>query len=173
MSPAELLRGLAVSLVLGGCGLYWGDNGAPVVPAVGGVVLVTPSGTIGQTCEVLAVLDLPTDRTTVDAAFEVLREGARAVGGQAVVAARFVSAHDDEPARVSGVVVKLKPADDRPFDVIAEVDVQTDADAPDKGVAALQARARELGADKLVDVRFDRGETGVSHLRARAVKLRR
>ena len=130
--------------------------------------LVTSDDSLGVVCDVLAVISMPSTASDRPAAFAELSRRAFELGGDAVVSARV------EPGWVSGVVVRTKTADPRPYDVIARVDAQTDEHAPDAGLAALRERGEQLGADKLVDIRYEhRGEDGHAHLSAQAVRYRR
>jgi len=80
--------------------------------------------------------------------------------------------------RVTGSVthersVRFKVRDARTYDVIDHIVIETDPNRSDKGFGALRARAKELGADKIVDVKFEHGEGGApSRLRGTAVRYR-
>lgn len=139
----------------------------------GGGVMLTSAAELGRPCETMAILDLHSHAVDEATGFEELRRWAATVGGDAVVAARFEAATDGETAHLSGVVVRYKAVDPRPYDVLARVEVRTDTAVPDKGLEALRTKASELGADKLVDVRFQHSDDGISHLSGLAVRYRR
>jgi len=145
-----------------------------ISPRSAEAVTVTSAPDLGRTCEVVAVLDMHTPLGDERRGFAELRRWAATLGGDAVVAARFQPATATERAHLFGVVVRSRAADARPYDVLAELEAQTDEDGPDKGLDALRAAARELGADKIVDVRFvhDAGD-GVSRVTGLAIRYRR
>ena len=136
-------------------------------------VLVTAASGLGRPCETIAIIDLHSRAGDEATGFDELRRWAGTMAADAVVSARYEAANAGEAAHVSGVVVRFKVADPRPYDVLAEVEVRSEEDVPDKGLEALRAKARELGADKVVDVRFQHSEAGLSRLRGLAVRYRR
>lgn len=144
---------------------------APALPQSAGngiTPIVTSDDSLGIVCDVVAVISMPSTAIDRPTAFAELSRRAFELGGHAVVSARA------DPGWVSGVVVRSKAIDPRPYDVIARVDAQTDEHAPDAGLDALRERGEQLGADKLVDIRYEhRGADGRAHLSAQAVRYRR
>lgn len=125
-------------------------------------------------CNIVAVLDFHSDADTEDKGFDELRAKAVAAGADAVIDAEFEHGEGGEQSHLSGLAVRYKVHDARAYDVIDHIVIETDALAGDKGFAALRARARELGADKIVDVKFEHGEgSAPSRLMGTAVKYRR
>ena len=146
----------------------------PAVPNGPIGIVVTAESTLGRPVDLVAVIDSHSSSGTEQAAIAELEAWAQRLGGVAVLEARFEAATKGSPAHVSGVVVRERAVDPRPYEELARIDVQTDEDAPAKGMDALRQRAAELGADKVVDIRFEHdGDDGRSHLRGVAVRYRR
>jgi uncharacterized protein YbjQ (UPF0145 family) len=123
--------------------------------------------------ELVAVIDTHVPAMTHDEAMAELESWARAMGGDAVLDARFEAATVSQPAHVSGVVVRERVVDARAIEELARIDVQTDELAPNKGLDALRERALQLGADKVIDIRFEHdAPDGRSHLYGLAVRYR-
>lgn len=146
---------------------------AMVAASNDGTVLVTAASDLGRPCEVLALLELRSANASPELGYAELRRWAATLGGDAVVVARVEPGANGGPTHVSGVVVRSRTRDLRPYDVVAELDVQTDEGSDDKGLVTLRTRARELGADKIVNVRFEHDGRGIAHLRGVAVRYRR
>ena len=146
----------------------------PVVPNPPAGIVVTAESSLGRPVDLVAVIDSHSSSGTEQAAIAELEAWAQRLGGIAVLEARFEPATNGSPAHVSGIVVRERAVDPRPYDEIARIDAQTDEDAPAKGLDALRDRAAQLGADKVVDIRFEHdGDDGHSHLRGIAVRYRR
>lgn len=162
-----------------GCAVVDGGSAARVFEPAAvdatrtGGILLTSAADLGRPCETLAIVDLHSDAGDEATGFDELRAWATRMGADAVVAARYEAATASETAHVFGIVVRFKSTDARPYDVVASVEVRSETAAPDKGLEALRTKARELGADKVVDVRFEHSEGGVSRLRGVAVRYRR
>jgi uncharacterized protein YbjQ (UPF0145 family) len=144
---------------------------APLSAPLG--IVVTPNSTLGRPVEIVAVIDSPSTSATEEQAMAVLEAYARRLGASAVLGARFDPATDDALAHVSGVIVRERAADPRAYDELGRIDVAT-SDAPGQGLDALRESARRLGADKVLDIRFELdGGDGRSHLHGTAVRYRR
>jgi uncharacterized protein YbjQ (UPF0145 family) len=137
-------------------------------------VRVYPKGSSPtQRMEVLGVLDFHTQADSQDKGFDDLRAHAAALGADAVVDAEFEHGEGAEPSHLSGMAVRFVTYELPPYDVVGEIDIETPEDAEDKGFDKMRARATQLGADRIVEVRFDHGaEGGSSHLRGKAVRYR-
>jgi uncharacterized protein YbjQ (UPF0145 family) len=134
-------------------------------------VQVYPGDDAGFDAEVVQVLDFHTAEKSEDKGFDLLREKAAELGGTAVIEAQFEHGEGNEPSHLSGMAVKPRVRDERPYVVIKEIDIATPEDDDDKGFDRMRAEALACGADKVVNVKFDHGaEGGMSHLTGKAVK---
>ncbi len=135
-------------------------------------LLVTTAQTCprGHTCDILEVVDLHTNADSEDKGFDELRAHARAIGANAVVAAEFEHGDNGEPSHLSGMIVRYgKPIP--PHVDLGEVDIPSDPQAIDKGLAMLAARAHEMGGDNVIGVTFEHGEDGAQgHLRGHVIR---
>ena len=135
-------------------------------------VAVFPKGSEpkGRTM-VLGVLDMHTSATNPDKGFDVLRVRAAQLGADAVIGAEFEHGDGDEPSHLSGMAIRYLGGVERPYVVLGRIDIATAEDADDKGYDAMRAKAAAIGADEVIDVKFDHGEEGgVSHLTGTAVR---
>lgn len=124
-------------------------------------------------CEIVAVLDFHSDADSEDKGFEELRARAAEAGADAVIDAEFEHGEGGERSHLSGLAVRFKVRDARAYDVLDHIVIESDPNGADKGFGALRARAKALGADKIVDVKFDHGEGGEpSRLTGTAVRYR-
>ncbi len=122
-------------------------------------------------CEVVGVLDFHTEETSEDKGFDQLKIKANEMGAEAVISAEFEHGEEGEKSHLSGVAIRRKIWDERKYVELGKIDIATPEDADDKGFEAMRQKARAMGADKIVDVRFEHGkEGGTSHLTGTAVK---
>ena len=151
---------------------------APVAPPIhhalsaqAAAVQVYPGEDAGFDAEVVQVLDFHTEETSEDKGFDELREHAAELGATAVIEAQFEHGAEGEKSHLSGMAVKPRVRDDRPYVVIKDIDIATPEDDDDKGFDKMRAEANAVGADKVVNVKFVHGEEGgMSHLTGQAVK---
>lgn len=141
--------------------------------AVTGVPVYPKGRGPNRHCDILLILDFHADAESEEKGFEALRARAAAVGADAVIDAEYEHGEGGEASHLSGMAVRWTPEDARAYDVIEHIVIETPANAPDKGFAELRARARALGADKIVEVHFEHGEDGgASRLTGIAVRYR-
>ena len=134
-------------------------------------VLVTPSRTIERPSQVVGVLDFHTKEDDQDKGFDQLRIEAAKLGADAVIGAEFEHGQEGELSHLSGMAVRYIQRDERGYTVLGKIDIATAEDAQDKGYTAMEAKAAELGADRVIDVQFEHGqEGGLSHLTGTAVR---
>lgn len=128
---------------------------------------------LGRPCEVVGVLDMHTNAESEDKGFDELRYRASALGADAVIGAEFEHGDNGEPSHLSGMAVKFaKPTPE--YDVLGEIDIPSEPNSTDKGVAEMARRARQMGADLIVDVEFEHGDNGaLGHLKGKAVRFRK
>ena len=124
-----------------------------------------------QLCFVLEIVDIHTDATSEAKGFEELRARAAALESDAVIGAEFE--HGAGKSHLAGMIVRYG-APLPPSTEIGVIEIPSDPDSQDKGLSALVARGREMGADRVVDVTFEHGEDGAfGRIRGRAVRYSR
>lgn len=147
---------------------------ASTTVSVGGLPVYPKGSGPNRRCEILLVLDFHAVAASEEKGFDALRMRASAAGADAVIDAEYEHGEAGEESHLSGLAVRWIPEDARAYDELGSIVVETASGAADKGFAQLRARARALGADKLVDVRFEHGADGApSRLTGTAVRYRR
>jgi uncharacterized protein YbjQ (UPF0145 family) len=122
-------------------------------------------------CDILEVIDLHTKATSEDKGFDELRRRAAARGGDAVIGAEFEHGDDGGPSHLSGMIVRYSTAIPPHVD-IGEIDIPSDENDTDKGLAELSARGHAMGGDQVIGVTFEHGENGEKgHLKGRAIRF--
>ena len=121
-------------------------------------------------CEILEIVDLHTSATSQDKGFDELRARAVSKGGDAVIGAEFEHGDGAEPSHLSGMIVRYgSPIP--PHEVIGTVDIPSDENDTDKGMAAMSARRLEMGGDRVIGVTFEHGDDGQQgHLRGTVIR---
>ncbi len=110
--------------------------------------------------EIVAILDFHSEADSEQKGFDELRAHAAAAGADAVINAEFEHGDAGEQSHLSGMAIRWITRDARAYDVIDTIVVETESASSDKGLARFRERARELGADKVIDVKFEHGEEG-------------
>ncbi len=169
---------VALCLVCIGCGGTSQSHGTttvvadPEVPAAAQRILVVPEESCphGHHCDILEVVDIHTHATSQDKGFDELRARAAAVGADAVVGAEFEHGDGNEPSHLSGMIVRYgRPVP--PHVDIGTVDIPSDENDENKGLAELSRRARAMGGDRVIDVTFEHGDDGQQgHLRGKVIR---
>jgi uncharacterized protein YbjQ (UPF0145 family) len=124
-------------------------------------------------CDILEVIDLHTSAKSEDKGFDELRAKAAAEGGDAVIGAEFEHGDGAEPSHLSGMIVRYgNPIP--PHVVLGEIDIPSDENSSDKGMAAMSARRIEMGGDQVIGVTFEHGDDGQQgHLRGKVIRYTR
>ncbi len=156
-------------LALIGCG------GAPVPtssPSANRGILVTTEDSCPSDhhCDILDIIDVHTHADSQDKGFDELRARAATMGADAVVGAEFEHGDGKEPSHLSGIVVRYGQGVPAHVD-IGTVDIPSNEDDENKGLAELGRRAKEMGGDRVIDVTFEHGDDGQQgHLRGKVIK---
>ena len=137
------------------------------------LVTTEPTCPRGHNCDIVEVLDLHTSATSQDKGFDELRARAIARQGDAVIGAEFEHGEGSEPSHLSGVIVRYgQPVP--PHVDLGEVDIPSDPQDRDKGLAVMMGRAHAMGGDQVIDVTFEHGDDGAQgHLRGKVVRFTR
>jgi uncharacterized protein YbjQ (UPF0145 family) len=143
-------------------------SGAPRIP-----VLNQQTCPPSRDCDIVEVVDLHTKATSEDKGFDELRRRAAERGGDAVIGAEFEHGDKDEPSHLSGMIVRYgNPIP--PHVDLGEIDIPSDENNEDKGLATLSARGHAMGGDQVIDVTFEHGDDGAQgHLRGKVIRFTR
>ena len=161
---------VALSLLLIGCG---GTPRSSSMPSGSDRILVVPEGNCpgSHHCDILEVIDIHTQAKSQDKGFDELRARAAALGADAVVGAEFEHGDGNEPSHLSGMIVRFGHSVPPHVD-IGTVDIPSDGNDENKGLAELSRRARDMGGDQVIDVTFEHGDDGAQgHLRGKVIKF--
>ena len=165
-------------IAIAGCGASAPSARAPMTAstASGPHILVSAQQTCPASasgCDILEVVDLHTSATSEDKGFDELRQHAADLGGNAVLGAEFEHGDGAEPSHLSGMVVRY--ADPiPPHEVLGEINIPSDENSADKGMAAMSARQREMGGDRVIGVTFEHGDHGqLGHLHGQVIRYTR
>jgi uncharacterized protein YbjQ (UPF0145 family) len=164
------ISSVALSLAWVGCG------GAPLpnsAPSTNSRILVTTQQTCpkGRDCDILDVVDIHTTATSEDKGFDELRARAARMSADAVLGAEFEHGDGSEPSHLSGIIVHYgKPV--RPHVDVGEIDIPSNENDENKGLAELSRRAHEMGGNQVIDVTFEHGDDGQQgHLRGKVIRF--
>jgi uncharacterized protein YbjQ (UPF0145 family) len=127
---------------------------------------------------VVGIIDVHTDATRSEEAFDELRRRAAALGADVVIAADFHHGEGSEPSHVSGMAIRFREHSDLPYDKLGEIDVVAssgDSAAQATALDRLKERATKMGVDEVINVEFHHGEEKgeASHLTGLAIRHHR
>ncbi|HSQ64631.1 MAG TPA: hypothetical protein VLM85_15515 [Polyangiaceae bacterium] len=136
-------------------------------------VLENTSG-LGCPTEVIGLVDVHEPVKTVDQALRELRLDAARLGAQAVVGVEFHHGEPgEEPTHLSGQAVRCNDLlKGRAYDVLGDVQVTEKMGSEEALLAALKSKAKSVGADLLLDVKFDHGEGGDEAMKMSGTAIR-
>ena len=136
-------------------------------------VLETAEG-LGCPTEVIGLVDVHEPVKSVDEALHELRLDAARLDAQAVVGVEFHHGEPgEEPTHLSGEAVRCNDLlKGRAYDVIGNVEVTNKMGDEDGLYRAMKQKAKSLGADLIVDVKFDHGEGGEQPLKMTGTAIR-
>ena len=126
------------------------------------IQVVQNAENLGCATEVLGIVDVHEPVKTEDEALHELRLDAARVGAQAVVGVEFHHGEPgEEPTHLSGEAVRCNDlVKGREYDVIGEVNVIEKMGSEDALYRAMKRKAKSMGADLVLDVKFEHGEGG-------------
>lgn len=150
---------------------------APALSAAAARIIVLEGKTSPKRGVVVGIIDVHTDATRSEEAFDELRRRASALGADVVIGADFHHGEGSEPSHVSGMAIRFRERSDFAYDKLGEIDVvATSGDSAAQATALdrLKARATQMGADEVINVEFHHGEAKgeVSHLTGLAIRHR-
>ena len=117
---------------------------------------------LGCATEVIGLVDVHEPVKTEEQALHELRLDAARIDAQAVVGVEFHHGEPgEEPAHLSGLAVRCNDLiKGRAYDVMGEVNVEDKMGSEDALYQKMKAKAKSIGADLILDVKFDHGEGG-------------
>ena len=172
-------------LLVGGCAasrpipLEAGSFRNPRLDDAAKRLLVLQAQDAGRPTEVIGVIDVHEPTGEHDAALQALRQRAALIGADAVIGIEFHHESGEDKGietHLSGLAVRFRPVlQDRPYDVIGQVQVEAPMEHEDDGLRALRDKGTDLNADAMLDVQFHHGEGngGATKLTAIAIRYRR
>jgi uncharacterized protein YbjQ (UPF0145 family) len=172
-------------VLVAGCAAYRpipleaGSFRNPILDGAAKKMLILQAQDAGRPTEVIGVIDVHEPTGEHEAALQTLRERAALIGADAVIGIEFH--HEDGDAEgiethLSGLAVRFRPVlQDRPYDVLGQVQVEAAMEHEDDGLRALRERGNDMNADAMLDVQFHHGEGsgGATKLTAIAIRYRK
>jgi uncharacterized protein YbjQ (UPF0145 family) len=162
---------LVAPLLVGGCGatrivpLEAGSFRNPRLAEAAKNMQVLQAQDAGRPTEVIAVIDVHEPTGGHDVALQTLRERAALIGAEAVLGIEFhhedgeAGEHKDIETHLSGLAVRFRPVlQDRPYEVLGQVQVEAAMEHEDDGLRALREKGNDMNADAMLDVQFHHGE---------------
>jgi uncharacterized protein YbjQ (UPF0145 family) len=136
----------------------------------------------GRPTEVIGVIDVHEHTGEHDLALQTLRERAALIGADAVLGIEFHHESDEHAGstgietHLSGLAVRFRPVlQDRPYEVLGQVQVEAAMEHEEDGLHALREKGSDMNADAMLDVQFHHGEGngGSTKLTAIAIRYRK
>jgi uncharacterized protein YbjQ (UPF0145 family) len=132
----------------------------PVIVAAAAKVRVLNNESLSCASQVLGVVDVHEPVQTDEAALDILRRRAAALGAEAITGVEFRHGSGHERTHMSGTAVRCKDLlHGRKFDVLEHIVVKVKMGAEDEGFDELKRRARVLGANLILEAKFHHGES--------------
>ncbi len=150
---------------------YAKENEEPVTPELEAkaakVQVVQNADSLGCPTEVIGIVDVHEPVKTVDQALHELRLDAARIEAQAVVGVEFHHGEPgEEPTHLSGQAVRCNDlVKGRSYDVIGDVEVTEKMGEEEALYKSMKQKAKSLGADLILDVKFEHGEGGEEKLK--------
>lgn len=140
-------------------------------------VKVMQTGDLGCKMQSLGLVDVHEPMKTEEAALDLLKRRAAALGAEGVMGVEFHHGEaGNEPTHLSGIAVKCNDLlKGRTFDVIEKMDVAGAMGEEDEAYDKMRERAfGQLHADLIIDISFEHGEgaNAKTHVYGTAIKLR-
>lgn len=132
----------------------------PVIVAAAAKVRVLNNESLSCASQVLGVVDVHEPVQTDEAALDILRRRAAALGAEAITGVEFRHGNGHERTHMSGTAVRCKDLlNGRKFDVLERIVVKGKMGGEDEAFDELKRRARVLGANLILEAKFHHGES--------------
>lgn len=128
-------------------------------------------GELGCSAEVLGLVDVHEPMKTTADALDLLKRRAAVLGAEAVVGVEFEHGeHGAEKTHLSGTAVRCKDLlHGRVYDVIAQLEVVGEMEEENEALRKLMSQATAKGANLVLNVRFEHGESDRTKVTGTAV----
>ncbi len=146
----------------------------PATVAAAARVRVLSTERLDCQTEALGIVDVHESVDNQEAALDILRRRAAARGAEAVTGVEFRHG-EGGPAKthLSGMAVRCKDLlRGRRYDVLERLEIADGMGREDQAFDKLKARARAIGANLIVDVRFGHGESKSEGVRVSGTAVR-
>ena len=179
---------LLAPLFVVGCGasrvipLEAGSFRSPRLADAAKNMVVLQAQDAGRPTEVIGVIDVHEATGEHDAALQTLRQRAALIGADAVLGIEFHHEGDehgenkeskDVETHLSGLAVRFRPVlQERPYDVLGQVQVEAAMEHEDDGLRSLRDKGNDMNADAMLDVQFHHGEGKGGNTKLTAIAIR-
>ena len=148
-----------------------------VLQAAAARVKVMQTGDLGCKMQSLGLVDVHEPMKTEEAALDLLRRRAAALGAEGVMGVEFHHGEGgNEPTHLSGIAVKCNDLmKGRAYDVLEKMDIAGGMGEEDEAYDKMRVRAFEtLHADLIIEISFEHGEgaNAKTHVYGTAIKFR-
>jgi uncharacterized protein YbjQ (UPF0145 family) len=139
-------------------------------------IKVLQTGGLGCEMQSLGIVDVHEPMKTEEAALDLLKRRAAALGAEGVMGVEFHHGEGGgESTHLSGIAVKCSNLlRGRAYDVIEKIDIAGAMGEEDEAYDKMRQRARQLHADMIIDISFEHGEGAgaKTHVFGTAIKIR-
>ncbi len=146
----------------------------PITRAAADKLKVMQTGDLGCKSEALGVVDVHEKMPTEAQALDILKRRAVVLGAEGITGVEFHHGEGgSEVTHLSGMAVRCRDIlSGRKYEVLQQLDIAGAMGKEDDAFDLLRAKAREMGANVILDVNFEHGEgaDGKTHVRGTAVR---
>lgn len=132
----------------------------PVIVAAAAKVRVLSDERLSCASQVLGIVDVHEPVENDEAALDILRRRAAALGAEAITGVEFRHGDGHERTHMSGTAVRCKDLlNGRSYDVLDHIVIKAKMGGEDEAFDELKRRARALGANLILEAKFQHGES--------------
>jgi uncharacterized protein YbjQ (UPF0145 family) len=132
----------------------------PVIVAAAAKVRVLSDERLSCPSQVLGIVDVHEPVENDEAALDILRRRAAALGAEAITGVEFRHGDGHERTHMSGTAVRCKDLlNGRSYDVLDHIVIKAKMGGEDEAFDELKRRARGLGANLILETKFQHGES--------------
>ena len=123
-------------------------------------VKVLNDSSLSCASQVLGIVDVHEPVESDEAALDILRRRAAALGAEAITGVEFRHGNGHERTHMSGTAVRCKDLlNGRQYDVLDRIVIKAKMGGEDEAFDELKRRARTVGANLILDAKFRHGES--------------
>lgn len=132
----------------------------PATVAAAAKVKVLNNESLSCASQVLGIVDVHESVENDEQALDILRRRAAALGADAITGVEFRHGDGHERTHMSGTAVRCKDLlNGRKYDVLDHIVIKAKMGGEDEAFDELKRRARELGANLILEAKFKHGES--------------